>query len=97
MMLRGTIMAVAAVAFFSLLAPTGASAGGGFRGSQVGGFHGWHGGGLRARGPVIVGAGFGLGVTGLGWNSGYEWGNPCVQPRQVWTEWGWRIAPTMVC
>ena len=90
-------MAAAAVASLSLLAPGDVSAGGGFRGSHVGGFHGWHGGGWRSRGPVIVGAGIGLGIAGSSWDSGYEWGNSCVQPRQVWTDWGWRIAPVNVC
>lgn len=97
MILRRTIVAVAAIASLSLLAPTDASAGGGFRGFHGGGIHGWSGGGWRSRAPVVVGAGIGLGLAGSSWDSPYEWGNPCVQPRPVWTEWGWRIAPANVC
>ena len=98
MIFRKTIIAVVAVASLSLIAPTDVSAGGGFRGTPGGGYHhGSHGGGWRSRGPVVVGAGTGLGFAGSSWDSGYEWGNSCVQPRQVWTDWGWRIAPVNVC
>jgi hypothetical protein len=98
MVLRKAMLAVAAVTSLAFLLPTEASAGGGFGRFNGGGFHGGF--GPRGRvlvGPVIVGAGIGLGLAGSSWDSGYGWGNPCVQPRQVWTDWGWRIAPVNVC
>jgi hypothetical protein len=94
MVMRKTILALVAVASFALVLPTNVSAGGGFGRFHGGGFHG----GFGPRGRVlIVGTGIGLGVAGSSWDSGYGWGESCIQPRQVWTDFGWRILPTRVC
>lgn len=87
MMLRKAMMAVAAVASLSLLAPSDASARGGFGGGgfRGGGFHGggfggggwrgggWRGGGYGWRGPAFgaLGVGVGLGLAGA---YGYPYG-----------------------
>jgi len=36
---------------------------------------------------------------GNGWDSGWGggWGGGCTRWRQVWTGWGWRMAPVNVC
>jgi hypothetical protein len=78
MMLRKTLLALAAIASIGLLAPDAASARGGFGGGHFGGggfhgggfhgggFGGFHGGGFRGRG-----FGYGLGAVGLGVGLGY--------------------------
>jgi hypothetical protein len=83
MMLRKTLLALAAIASIGLLAPDPASArggfggghfgGGGFHGGGFGGFHGggFHGGGFHGGGFYGRGFGYGLGAVGLGVGLGY--------------------------
>lgn len=88
-MLRTTMIAVAAIATLSAasLAPTAASAKGGFHG---GGHHGGYHGGYR--GGRFRGVGFGLGVVGAG--LAY---NTCMQRRWVETPYGARLRWVNVC
>jgi hypothetical protein len=81
-MLRKTLIALAAAASMTMLAPGVASARGGFGGGHGGGFGGgFHGGGFHGRGFGYGIGGFGLGV-GLGYGlygpSGYygDYGYP---------------------
>ena len=107
-MFRKVMLAVVAAGSLAMLAPTEASARGGFGGGRFhgGGFHGgggWRGGGF---GPAI-GLGVGLGLAGA--YSGYGYGYPAsyayyggeggcyVVRRRVWTNYGWRSQPVRVC
>ena len=106
------LVALAALASLTLLAPSEASArgfgrGGGFHG---GGFHhggGWRGGGYGWRGPAI-GLGVGLGLAGAygAYGNGYGYpasyayyggGNCYIARQRVWTIYGWRVRPVRVC
>ncbi|MEA2875271.1 MAG: hypothetical protein QOF14_467 [Hyphomicrobiales bacterium] len=99
-----TFIAILAAAFISLaFAATEASArpgGGGFRGGGFhgGGFRGFHG-GFRGRGFPFVGAavGLGLGAGYWGYPGYYGYGDGCLQPRRIWTPYGWRVRLVNLC
>jgi hypothetical protein len=111
-MLRKTVIALAAVASVSLLAPGMAQARGGH---GMGGFHGgFHGGGFHHHGfggfgvgAAALGLGLGLAYGAYGPYGAYDYyggpyyaygdGGCYLEHRRVYTPYGWRIRRVEVC
>lgn len=75
--------------------------GGGFRGFHGGGFRsGFHGGfrghGFRRFGPAVA-VGLGLGLAAGYPYYGYGGYDGCLEPRRLWTPYGWRVRWVNVC